>query len=310
MELSSTLVLERVPGVLVTPTSTLALHLTTVGKAPMNSLEGFDSARFILGKLCRRNHDWQGTGKTLRYIDSRDCRQCAIERSAKWKAKNPGRAAELSKEGQRRRYQRDPERHREYAMKWRRENPEKAAQVNRDHCKRRYWNDPERFRVLSMQYYKANRDDLLRKEALYRQQNPELAREKKRREYLKNRERYKQSASRWQKENPERLRIYAKRRRAVKRNALVIPYSHSELQQRFSAWDGCAYCGVRGDMTADHVVALARGGSDALSNLLPACRPCNSSKAASEIEQWYRRQPFFSEVRWQKIQEVLNDASH
>lgn len=48
----------------------------------------------------------------------------------------------------------------------------------------------------------------------------------------------------------------------------------------------CAYCGrVLGTglpfsrPTLDHVVPVVRGGTDALANLVLACRPCNLAKA-------------------------------
>lgn len=41
----------------------------------------------------------------------------------------------------------------------------------------------------------------------------------------------------------------------------------------------CAYC-PRPATTADHVVAVANGGTNALSNLVPSCGRCNSRKAA------------------------------
>ncbi|WP_363326415.1 HNH endonuclease signature motif containing protein [Haloactinopolyspora sp.] len=47
--------------------------------------------------------------------------------------------------------------------------------------------------------------------------------------------------------------------------------------------DRCARCGERGSpanpLTADHVVPVARGGTDDASNLQVLCRRCNSSKA-------------------------------
>jgi HNH endonuclease len=40
----------------------------------------------------------------------------------------------------------------------------------------------------------------------------------------------------------------------------------------------CHYCETVAT-TADHVVPLAKGGTDALWNLVPACGPCNQAKA-------------------------------
>lgn len=43
----------------------------------------------------------------------------------------------------------------------------------------------------------------------------------------------------------------------------------------------CSYCGKLPAMGVDHVLPLARGGTNALANLVAACLPCNQSKGAS-----------------------------
>ncbi len=46
----------------------------------------------------------------------------------------------------------------------------------------------------------------------------------------------------------------------------------------------CHYCGQKfkpAELTMDHVVPLARGGVSAQSNLVPACKACNSGKKLS-----------------------------
>ena len=42
----------------------------------------------------------------------------------------------------------------------------------------------------------------------------------------------------------------------------------------------CAYCGQRKPLTQDHVVPIAAGGDHTASNIVPACRSCNSQKGA------------------------------
>lgn len=42
----------------------------------------------------------------------------------------------------------------------------------------------------------------------------------------------------------------------------------------------CHWCGAPAT-TADHLLAVARGGTHALANLVPACSPCNSSRQAN-----------------------------
>jgi 5-methylcytosine-specific restriction endonuclease McrA len=62
-------------------------------------------------------------------------------------------------------------------------------------------------------------------------------------------------------------------------------------QLRVAEWRGildmfdhrCAYCGKRGKLSIEHVVALSRGGTNGASNIIPACMPCNLKKHARGI---------------------------
>lgn len=47
----------------------------------------------------------------------------------------------------------------------------------------------------------------------------------------------------------------------------------------------CVYCGDPAT-TVDHVIPQAKGGTDDLENLRPACLPCNTSKGAKDLDQW------------------------
>ena len=57
-----------------------------------------------------------------------------------------------------------------------------------------------------------------------------------------------------------------------------------------AAWAGCAYCGEKDKpLQRDCVLALSRGGRYTLSNIVPACRSCNTSKCNDEVTGWLRR---------------------
>jgi 5-methylcytosine-specific restriction protein A len=49
----------------------------------------------------------------------------------------------------------------------------------------------------------------------------------------------------------------------------------------------CRMCHVKGRVTAatevDHIKPKAKGGTDELSNLQPACQPCHKAKSAAEM---------------------------
>ncbi len=56
------------------------------------------------------------------------------------------------------------------------------------------------------------------------------------------------------------------------------------------AWGGCAYCGATDRaLQRDCVLPLSRGGRYTLTNIVPACGPCNASKCNDEVTGWLRR---------------------
>ncbi|MDR2703230.1 MAG: HNH endonuclease [Cellulomonadaceae bacterium] len=77
-----------------------------------------------------------------------------------------------------------------------------------------------------------------------------------------------------------------KRRVAAANNDLtLVQWSALKL-----AWKGCAYCGCDTDaLQKDCVQPIARGGRYTVSNVVPACRSCNTSKCDQEVTTWLRR---------------------
>lgn len=53
----------------------------------------------------------------------------------------------------------------------------------------------------------------------------------------------------------------------------------------------CHLCGLAGSTTADHVVPRSLGGADAVDNLEPAHRACNSARGTMPLEQWFAHRP-------------------
>jgi 5-methylcytosine-specific restriction endonuclease McrA len=66
--------------------------------------------------------------------------------------------------------------------------------------------------------------------------------------------------------------------------------NHRARLELLSYFDGqCAFCStpLSGDtMTIDHLKALSKGGTNDPLNRVPACKPCNNSKAARKIHHW------------------------
>jgi hypothetical protein len=62
-----------------------------------------------------------------------------------------------------------------------------------------------------------------------------------------------------------------------------------ELKAAVIARDGleCSYCGLADpDPHIDHVLALSRGGTNHIDNLVVSCWRCNLSKGAKTLEEW------------------------
>lgn len=63
----------------------------------------------------------------------------------------------------------------------------------------------------------------------------------------------------------------------------------------------CAYCGCDSKLSQDHVIPVSKLGSYTVDNIIPSCKPCNSSKRSSDFEAWYKTRPYYTEERYDKI---------
>ena len=67
----------------------------------------------------------------------------------------------------------------------------------------------------------------------------------------------------------------------------------------------CAYCGSEDNLTIDHVVPQSKGGMDFTKNVVCCCHDCNQSKGHEHWKLWYVQQDFYSEERFDKIEEWM-----
>lgn len=106
------------------------------------------------------------------------------------------------------------------------------------------------------------------------------------------------------KTNSGPARSHSRRRRALKRLAYVEPFTPAQWQQVVDFYGhACAYCGGPYEHD-DHHIPLAKGGADAIYNLVPACSSCNSTKQA---KLW--RLPIEHPWMYVQDQDVLARAS-
>lgn len=121
-------------------------------------------------------------------------------------------------------------------------------------------------------------------------------------------EQYSNHQSRWRKddENKDRLKGYG----AKHRKHDINPKEWSGCLNVFD--NQCAYCGL---LKEEHIAKrnnkffnmnfhkehVDDKGYNDLRNAIPSCKSCNSSKHKHGMEDWYKKQQFFSEERYNKI---------
>jgi 5-methylcytosine-specific restriction endonuclease McrA len=94
----------------------------------------------------------------------------------------------------------------------------------------------------------------------------------------------------------------------------LIPRKEAKLRFRdqiLHAWEhACAYCRepLGRSATLDHVVPKVKGGSTERRNLVACCLACNSFKSGADWLEWYRAQPFHSELQEQAIEAWLRQG--
>lgn len=67
----------------------------------------------------------------------------------------------------------------------------------------------------------------------------------------------------------------------------------------------CAYCGCKVKLAQEHFIPVKKGGNYTKSNILPACKSCNSSKSDKDFFFWYPRYKFYAKYREIKVLEYL-----
>lgn len=153
--------------------------------------------------------------------------------------------------------------------KWKKKNPDKVLEEQR----RRRAADPE--------FRNQSRADA----RLWRQNNLEAALENAQRWRKENPERVRDNYRKWRKDNPQSGRRRDNLRRARKVQAAICGPVPLSIYASVISSGPCVYC-AKPATEVDHVRPLSRGGIEHLTNLVPACKSCNSSKKDRMLDQW------------------------
>jgi 5-methylcytosine-specific restriction endonuclease McrA len=119
----------------------------------------------------------------------------------------------------------------------------------------------------------------------WRDRHPEAHRAENAAYYARHAERLKGRIAGYHRANPAVVRAKSQKHRAL-RLAADGTFTPEEWNILVRIYDErCAYCRDRGPLEPDHRVALSRGGSNDIENILPACHRCNARKhQTSEAE--------------------------
>ena len=157
----------------------------------------------------------------------------------------------------------------EYQAAYRLANRERIKALKRAN----YESNRERNSERARQWYENNKDHVARRKRIFKEANRELIRER---------------LKKWHNANPTWRRAAENRRRARKLNADGC-YTALDVQRQYEAQKGICYyckCQVDDSYQVDHVIPLARGGSNGPENLVIACANCNQSKGAKLPHEW------------------------
>lgn len=171
----------------------------------------------------------------------------------------------------------------EQARQFRADNGDRLRAADRERWVRRRGNQAE--------YKEANRSRIRETARAWRAANPDYFRDWRasrperltyERAYATaNRERLNELNNARRTRNPEPFFRARHAYRARLAEAPQVPFSDQDLRDKFTMWGGrCWICTIElGDgFHWDHVKPLNKGGSHMLSNLRPACGPCNKAK--------------------------------
>lgn len=154
---------------------------------------------------------------------------------------------------------------------------------NREACTARNREYREAHLAEERERRKVNATKIRAQKRAWNEANRDLIREQRREYRARNADVLREYNRLWVSENLDKFKVYNHERRARLLSAPTIPFTNEQLASRLAAFGGlCWMCGAVGS-TLDHVKPLIAGGSHMLSNLRPACTPCNSSKGP----RWY-----------------------
>lgn len=149
---------------------------------------------------------------------------------------------------------------------------------------------PEKISRRNKKYYESVKNTKSYKEKskirgkAYREANPEKWKEKSKKWYEKNKDRVSERSRKWAILNREKRVANEQRRRFAKVKNGQNDLTSVQIEILKSQTPFCNYCyDFDAELTVDHVIPISKGGQNTLSNVVIACRSCNSSKSNKNL---------------------------
>lgn len=141
------------------------------------------------------------------------------------------------------------------------------------------------------EYYRENRERRIQESTQWGKDNPEKFKKNAKASRDRNSEKIKQRVTAYRKANPEKSRQNVRNRRAARKLAGGV-CTPADIAKIYEAQKGkCADCkkSVGKIYHADHIMPLARGGSNWPSNIQILCPRCNLTKNAHDPIDWAQK---------------------
>jgi len=188
-----------------------------------------------------------------------------------------------------------------YLKQYRKDNKESITKSDKEY----YLNNKKDITIRHKQYKKVNKEATAKYSKQYKKDNREILAKYSKEHYENNKEYYAKIGSEYHKNNRDKCNGLHHRYVARKRE-LPNDLTSDQWTDIKTAFDNkCCYCEESKPLAQEHFIALSKGGGYTVSNILPACKSCNSSKNNKDFLEWYPKQKFYSDKRRDKILEYL-----
>lgn len=110
------------------------------------------------------------------------------------------------------------------------------------------------------------------------------------------------------KERRRQLGTNQKNKEIARKSSKEYSYTKKDFLDACKYFDNsCAYCGKKNKLQMEHIIPFSKNGTSKKNNIIPSCINCNCQKHKQDFEDWYPRQKFFTEDRYNNIKEFIKN---